>query len=48
MKTSNTQKKVCPNCFEKIPLQQKLNLKWFGYKIRDGHVFCKVCSKEIK
>ena len=49
MKIKKTQElKICPNCLTKIPLQQKLNLKWSGYKAREGHVFCKTCSVEIK
>lgn len=48
MKVKQTQNKLCPNCLNNVPLQQKLNLKWFGYKIRNGHVFCKCCSAEIK
>jgi len=49
MKIKKTQElKICPNCLTKIPLQQKINLKWSGYKAREGHVFCKTCSVEIK
>lgn len=47
MKLKNTQK-ICPHCLSKINLQQRLNLKWPGWKARNGHVFCKVCSTEIK
>lgn len=49
MKIKKTQPtKICPYCETRIPLQQRLNIQWLGYKIRDGHVFCKVCSSEIK
>jgi hypothetical protein len=47
MKIKKTQTKVCGNCLSKIPLQQKTGA-WKGYKIRNGHVFCKECSTEIK
>ncbi len=48
MKTKKTQeRKRCPSCWSKIPLQQKLG-KYHGYKIRRGHVYCKKCSTEIK
>lgn len=48
MKIKKTQKtKICPNCLTKIPLQQRTGT-WKGYKIRNGHVFCKECSTEIK
>jgi rRNA maturation protein Nop10 len=36
----------CPNCGEIITIS-KLN-PWEGYKIKEGHVFCKMCSHEIK
>lgn len=48
MKIVKTPKKICPYCMNKVPLQQKLNNKWPGFKVRNGHVFCKVCSTEIK
>jgi RNase P subunit RPR2 len=48
MKIIKTQKtKICPNCMSKVIEQTKFNT-WFGWKIRDGSVFCKMCGKEIK
>jgi hypothetical protein len=39
--------KICPNCSNEIPIQTKLN-NLTGYKARNGKVFCKCCSTEIK
>lgn len=37
----------CHNCWEDVEVKTKIN-KYKGYKIRNGKVYCKACSKEIK
>lgn len=47
MKIKTQKLKICNNCLNKVPMQQRLST-WAGYKVRDGHVFCKTCSTQIK
>jgi hypothetical protein len=38
---------TCDNCLGKYKKGSKLN-PYRGYKVRKGHLFCKMCSGEIK